>query len=214
MDNSISEDLLFSCSEELVEVGEFSFKLCMIKSLDEALEHYVKVSPDDTDRIPYFTRLWESAEALAKYIVEHRGVFSGKRVLELGCGLGLPSLCAARCGAQVTASDFHPDNRAFFLRNAKLNALSEINYHIMDWRQPDLVGNFDILLGSDLIYEKEMLSSLTSCIKQYLAPGGTFFYADPGRAALQKFTSALENANFICELIPIENIYLQACRLG
>jgi predicted nicotinamide N-methyase len=214
MENSVSDDLLFSSSEELVRVGEFSFKLCLVRNLDEALDHYVKVSPNDTDCIPYFTRLWESAKALAKHIVEHRDLFAGKRVLELGCGLGLPSLCAARCGAQVTASDFHPDNRAFFLRNARLNGLPEINYHSMDWRQPDLAGSFDILLGSDLIYEKEMLSPLTSCIKQYLAPGGIFLYADPGRAALQEFTSALEKANFTWELIPIENIYLQAWKLG
>ncbi len=209
MDNSASDELLFPCSEENITVGEFCFTLCMIRSLDEALDHYVKVSPSDTDRIPYFTRLWESAEALAGYILEHRELFSGKRVLELGCGLGLPSLCAARCGALVTASDFHPDNRAFFMRNARLNALVDISYHAMDWRQPDLSGKFDILLGSDLIYEKEMVSPLVNCVKRYLAPGGTFLYADPGRSTLQNFTSAMEETGLTWELIPVENIYLQ-----
>ena len=209
MDNSVSEELLFPCSEESITVGNIRFTLCMIRSLDEALDHYVKVSPSDTDRIPYFTRLWESAQALAGYIAEQHEWFSGKRVLELGCGLGLPSLCAARCGARVTASDFHPDNRAFFLRNARLNGLSAIDYHRMDWRQPDLTGTFDILLGSDLIYEKEMVSPLVDCVKQYLAPSGTFLYADPGRSSLQNFTSALEKAGLTWELIPVDNIYLQ-----
>ncbi|MFA6931695.1 MAG: methyltransferase domain-containing protein [Lentisphaeria bacterium] len=209
MDNSVLDELLFPCSEERITVGDFRFTLCMIRSLDEALDHYVKVSPSDTDRIPYFTRLWESAEVLAGYIAEHHELFSGKRVLELGCGLGLPSLCAARCGALVTASDFHPDNRAFFLRNARLNALEDIGYHAMDWRQPDLQGTFDILLGSDLIYEKEMVSPLVNCVKQYLVPGGAFLYADPGRSALQNFTSSLEQAGLTWELIPVENIYLQ-----
>ena len=205
MDN----ELLFPCSEETISVGAFRFTLCMIRSLDDALDHYVRVSPSDTDRIPYFTRLWESAEALAGYISEHHELFIGKRVLELGCGLGLPSLCAARCGAQVTASDFHPDNRAFFLRNAQLNALEDIAYHTMDWRRPDLTGTFYVLLGSDLIYEKEMVPHLVKCVKQYFAPSGTFLYADPGRSALQNFTSALEQNGLTWELIPVDNIYLQ-----
>ncbi|MFA6929013.1 MAG: methyltransferase domain-containing protein [Lentisphaeria bacterium] len=209
MDKPAQEELLFSYSEERIQVGDFAFILCMIRDLDEALDHYVKVSPSETDRIPYFTRLWESAEALANFIVERRSLFAGKRVLELGCGLGLPALCAARSGACVTASDFHPDNQAFFLRNARLNGLEQIHYQRMDWREPELQGPFDILLGSDLIYEKQMVSPLVNCVKRYLLPGGTFFYADPGRSALQDFTSELEQAGLIWELLPRHNIYLQ-----
>ncbi len=200
-------ETLFSHSIEEVRVGKFSFRLCLIRDLDEALEHYVKVSPNDTDKIPYFTRLWESAQALAEFVVEQQEFFAGRRVLELGCGLGLPALCAGKCGAQVTAADFHPDNRAFFLRNAALNGLTGIEYWQFDWRNPGPERQFEIILGSDLIYEKEMLEPLVACVCRYLTPGGRFFFADPGRNALQRAVTLFEQAGFSWELHPTREIF-------
>jgi len=200
---------LFSHTIETIAVGDLSFRLCLIKDLDEALDHYVKVSPSDTDKIPYFTRLWESARALAEHLVAHPEFCRGRRVLELGCGLGLPSLCAASLGAAtVTASDFHPDNRAFFLRNAELNGLTNIDYHPMDWRQPDLDARFDTILGSDLIYEKQMVDPLAQCATTLLAPQGIFLLADPGRTALQKVVTTMENLGFTWDLTPANDIWL------
>lgn len=203
-----SAELLFAHSIEEIQVGPLSFRLCSIKDLDEALDYYVKVSPRETDKIPYFTRLWESARVLAEFVLEQQQRFVGRRVLELGCGLGLPALCAGKCGAQVTAADFHPDNQAFFLRNAVLNGLTEIKYWQLDWRKPTPVGQFEIILGSDLIYEKEMVEPLVSCVCRYLAPGGQFLLADPGRSALQKTVTLFEEAGFSWELKPRQEIFL------
>jgi predicted nicotinamide N-methyase len=200
---------IFSHSIETVAVGDLTFRLCLIKDLDEALDYYVKTSPSDTDKIPYFTHLWESARVLAGHLVSHPGLCRGKRVLELGCGLGLPSLCASALGAAaVTASDFHPDNRAFFLRNAELNGLTNIDYHPMDWRNPDLDTQFETILGSDLIYEKQMVEPLAHCAANLLAPQGAFLLADPGRTALQNAVNAMENLGFAWELITVDDIWL------
>ncbi len=200
---------LFSHRIETVHVGDLDFRLCILDDLDEALDHYIKVSPSDTDRIPYFTRLWESAGALSEFLAAHPELCRQRRILEVGCGLGLPSLTASALGAaDVTASDFHPDNRAFFMKNVAMNGLENIAYHQMDWRQPDLPGNFDLILGSDLIYEKTMVGALTTCVNALLATDGIFILADPGRAALQETATAMERLGFRWRLLTAGTIWL------
>ncbi len=198
---------LFDNRVETVNVRDLSFRLCVLKDLDEALDHYVKTSPSDTDMIPYFTRLWESAQALAEFLADHPEFCRNQSVLELGCGLGLPSMTAAALGGIVTSSDFHPDNEPFFLNNAKLNHLS-INYHRMDWRKPDLPGAYDLLLGSDLIYEKQMVAPLAECVDRYCAANGTFILADPGRAALQQAATLIEEKGFSLDIEVSGTIFL------
>lgn len=206
---SSSQQPIFSYQIENVQVADLTFRLCMIKDLDEALDHYIRTSPADTDMIPYFTRLWESAQALARCLADAPALCRSKRVLELGCGLGLPAMTAAKLGAaSVTASDFHPDNEAFFLNNARLNGLDGIAYHRLDWRQPDLPQPFDLVIGSDLIYEKQMIAPLASCAWQLCAPGGTFILADPGRSNLQQAASAIEQQGFSMDIRAAGSIFL------
>ena len=49
--------------------------------------------------LPYWAHLWGSAVALAEAVAGED--MRGRRVLELGCGLGLPSIAAAQAGAYV-----------------------------------------------------------------------------------------------------------------
>ena len=164
---------IFAHSEESLELAGHSFRLCKLQDLDAALEHYVQLSAA-TERIPYYVQLWDSALALSKYVLLNPQLFCGKHILELGCGLGLPSLCASKIGAKVLATDFHPDNRGFFMKNVALNKLQNIEYRELDWRQPEQLGQFDCILGSDLIYEREMIPPLLQCVELYLAPQGCF----------------------------------------
>jgi predicted nicotinamide N-methyase len=135
-------------------------------------------------------------------------LWPGRRVLELGCGLGLPSLVAARLGADVTATDFHPHNGPFFLANARENGLDRIRYERMDWRLPHLPGDFDIVLGSDLIYEPDMVAPFVGCATRYCVPGGLLLFADPGRKNLQRTCTALEKAGFTPALDAHGDIYV------
>ncbi|MBN2450963.1 MAG: methyltransferase domain-containing protein [Lentisphaeria bacterium] len=199
---------LFSTHVEEIRIGTLVFRLRLIDSLDDAIEYYVETAPDDADRIPYYAILWDAAKALATFMIERPELWPGRRVLELGCGLGLPSLAAARLGAQVTAADYHPDNEAFFLANARLNGVSSIRYLRMDWRRPALTDSFDIVLGSDLIYEAAMVGPLAACVRQCCRPGGVCFLADPGRARLQETCSCFEAAGFSADLEPQDDIYI------
>jgi predicted nicotinamide N-methyase len=209
MANNNSQKPIFAYQIEKITVADLVFKLCMIKNLDEALDHYIQHAVADTDKIPYFTRLWESAQAMACCLTEEPALCRNRRVLELGCGLGLPAMTAAKLGAsEVTATDFHPDNEAFFLNNALLNDLEDIRYCRLDWRQPNLAQSYDLLIGSDLIYERSMIAPLASCARQLCASGGRFILADPGRNNLQEAASSIEEQGFSMEIRSTDSIFL------
>jgi predicted nicotinamide N-methyase len=204
----------FRTSLEDIVLGSLSLRLRTIANMDEAIDYYVETAPDDTTQIPYYTRVWESARALAEVLAARPKFWPGRRVMELGCGLGLPSLVAARLGADVTATDFHPHNGPFFLANARENGLNRIRYERMDWRRPHLTGLFDAVLGSDLIYESEMVLPFVHCVSLYCAPGGVLFFADPGRKHLQRACTALEKAGFSSSLETHGEIYVFAFTRG
>ena len=68
--------------------------------------------------LPYWAELWPSGVALAAHVVALD--LTGRRVLELGAGLGLPSLAAAVRGGEVLATDWAEDAIELLHWNAKL----------------------------------------------------------------------------------------------
>ena len=93
---------------------------------EEAFEH--------EEFLPYWAELWSSGEVLAREVAE-RDV-AGFRVVELGCGLALPSLAAAMGGAYVLATDWSPDAVELAQENARRNAL-ELETALVRWSEPE-----------------------------------------------------------------------------
>ena len=133
---------------------------------------------------PYWSVLWRSGVALGR---ELDGVaLRGLRVVELGCGLAVPSLAAARAGAAVLATDASAEALTLVARNALLNGVS-IETATVDWTEPDvLVGRapFDLVLAADLLYERAAVAPLLSLLPR-IAPEA--WLADPGRPAADAF---------------------------
>jgi predicted nicotinamide N-methyase len=133
---------------------------------------------------PYWSVLWRSGVALAREL--DRVALDGLRVAELGCGLAVPSLAAARGGAAVLATDADPEALALVARNARANGVS-IETATVDWAEPDdLVGHgpFDLVLAADVLYERANVAPLLSLLPR-LAPSA--WLADPGRPAAGAF---------------------------
>ncbi len=173
-------------------VAGLRFELEMVADFEQVLDHYVATANERVERIPYYAHLWPASRALVTWMAERPALWAGQRVLELGCGLGLPAIAAARMGArQVIACDSHPDNGIFLLRNAARNA-AIVRVLTMDWGRPALRVLFDRIVGSDLVYERPMIEPLFRGVAQMLAPGGRFILADPGRPPLQQ---AVEHGN-------------------
>lgn len=140
--------------------------------------------------LPYWAELWPSGVALAEHV--GRLELIGKRVLELGCGLGLPALVAAARGADVTATDWAADAIALLERNASRNRLA-VATHVADWRAPQL-GRFDLALAADVLYEERNVAPLVSALHACLTIEGEAIVADPGRRHLPAFLERAESA--------------------
>lgn len=127
---------------------------------------------------PYWSVLWRSGVALAW---ELDGMaLRGLRVVELGCGLALPSIAAARGGASVLATDTCADALTLAARNAHANDV-RIETATIDWAEPDELirrAPFDLTLASDVLYERASIPLLLSLLP-VLAP--VAWLADPGR---------------------------------
>jgi predicted nicotinamide N-methyase len=133
---------------------------------------------------PYWSVLWRSGVALARELdgVELRGL----RVVELGCGLAVPSIAAAQGGADVLATDSDPEALELVTQNAHANYV-QVETAAVDWAEPDaLIGRapFDLVLAADVLYERENVALLLSLLP-LLAPEA--WLADPGRPAADAF---------------------------
>jgi predicted nicotinamide N-methyase len=133
---------------------------------------------------PYWSVLWRSGVALAQ---ELDGLaLGGLRVVELGCGLGVPSIAAARAGATVLATDGSPEALTLLRRNAQANG-ARIETATIDWTQPDELLKrvpFDLVLAADVLYERSSVAPLLRLLPR-LAPEALL--ADPGRPAADAF---------------------------
>jgi predicted nicotinamide N-methyase len=129
---------------------------------------------------PYWAVLWRSGVALAQEL--GGAAFRGLRVVELGCGLAVPSIAAARAGAEVLATDVSGEALALVARNASLNRV-RVDTARVDWTEPaELLGRapFDLVLAADVLYERPSVAALLSLLPR-LAPEA--WLADPGRPA-------------------------------
>jgi predicted nicotinamide N-methyase len=113
--------------------------------------------------LPYWAELWPAATALAAALPD----VAGLRVVELGCGLGLPSLVAAARGAEVTASDWAEDAVELLRENAARNGL-DLRAEVRDWREP-WSERFDVVLAADVLYEHRNVEPLLERLRE-LAP--------------------------------------------
>mgnify|MGYP001827496448 CR=1 FL=1 len=89
---------------------------------------------------------------------------SGKSVLEIGCGIGLASLVLSHRGVDITATDYHREVKAILNENTHLNRDQDISFVRTSWNDqlPNALGLFDVIIGSDLLYEQEHPGNLAS----------------------------------------------------
>jgi predicted nicotinamide N-methyase len=134
--------------------------------------------------VPYWSVLWRSGVALGRELSCRR--LDGLRVVELGCGMGVPSLAASRSGAAVLATDASVEALELLARNASRNGL-EVDTAQVDWASPEwLVARapFDLVLAADVLYERASVAQLLALLPR-LAP--RVLLADPGRPAADAF---------------------------
>lgn len=130
---------------------------------------------------PYWVRIWPASVAMAR-LLWRRGSLAGLRVLDLGCGLGVPGIAACRAGASVTFADVQPSALAFASWNAaRQGGEGKPAIRQFDWLQADLAEMFDLLLLADVSYRPLHHAALRRHALGCLSPRGVLVHADPLR---------------------------------
>lgn len=137
--------------------------------------------------LPYWAEVWPSGAALARRVSAR--ALRGARTLELGCGLGLPSLAAALAGARVLATDWSPDAIELLEANARRNGVT-LETALLDWRTPAAVierGPWDLVLAADVLYERHNVLLMLDLLPRLVDARGEVWIADPGRPPAAEF---------------------------
>jgi len=139
---------------------------------------------------PLFGVIWGSGEVLAHHMFDYE--VEGKRILEVGCGIGLASLVLNHRMADITATDYHPEAGQFLVENVKLNKGEEIPFVRTGWGDEDSgLGEFDLIIGSDLLYERDHVELLSGFIDQHARPHCDVVIVDPGRGQRSRFSKKM-----------------------
>lgn len=157
---------------------------------------------------PLFGLLWPSGAQLAARLAQ-RPVRADERILEIGCGLALPSLVGHRRGMDITASDCHPLASRFLRSNLRLNDLSPMKYRHGAWSAPQpapMTGatarsttvrdRYDLLIGSDLLYDRDASVVLAGFIGRHAEPTAEVWIVDPDRGNRAAFTRSMAHKGF------------------
>ena len=144
---------------------------------------------------PLFGVIWASGEFLAHLMFKHE--VEGLRVLEVGCGIALASLVLNHRQADITATDYHPEVEHFLLENVRLNKGKTIPFVRTGWEDEETgLGEFDLVIGSDLLYEKSHIELLAGFIDQHAKPHCEVLLVDPGRGHHAGFSKKMVSLGY------------------
>jgi len=185
-----------TATDDLV-IGDKTFSIKRPRNSDDLIreDDFVK-----DERLPYWADIWPASTILAEHLIslaKRKRVRPG-RGLELGCGVGLVTMAAMVAGYEMTSTDYYTDALAFTRANAWRNLGREPDTRMIDWRAfPADASGFDLILASDVLYEKEYARLLPGIFKGALSPGGMVILADPGRIGVPEFMEECAEAGLV-----------------
>lgn len=151
-----------------------------------------KAYQDGSIAFPYWSQVWPAAIGLTEFILKHPEYIQHRNVLELGAGLGLPSIIASRTANTVTSSDKEPDALDAIHHSIQHHSLSNCNTALIDWNEDFEQKKFDVLLLSDINYEPDQFKRLGQVMEQFLKNDGLILLATPQRLMARDFIASLQ----------------------
>ncbi len=176
------------------------------KAIDQVF-HWLEANGRDEYDIeklaPYFGVIWPSASALAGFLGQLKILrqIYGKSMVELGCGLAVPSIIASKSGAKCTVVDNHPNVPNFLKMNVGHNEPCHLRFVASD-DIPGFAEKFEWIIASDVLYERSLVETFAKMVSQLATPDAQCVVADPGRPYIQEFVHAMNRYGWIDRLEP------------
>jgi predicted nicotinamide N-methyase len=175
----------------VMKIGDKPFSFITPQNLDELMD----TSEDSNIIFPLWVKIWESSIILADYLINLKK--TSKKILELGAGLGITSIIAESFGYRVTSTEYDSQALKFLMANAHINDCQTLNIQRLNWHEPDIVGQFDIIVGSELVYKESDFKPLIALFQKFLLPGGEIILANEPRKSLEPFLNLLKQSYHI-----------------
>lgn len=137
---------------------------------------------DLMDGFPLWAKIWEASTVLTHHMAQ-LPVDPQRRILEIGAGLGVNAITSAVMGHAITATECNTDALNFMRANAQLNSCDNITIAHLDWNEPNLMGPFDLIIGSEIAYRKSNIQAMIPLYQRYLSPKGSIIISESVRAA-------------------------------
>ena len=191
---------------QTIEVGHKDIHLCTLRDNQQFSDPdgVAKQLGISSANWPLFGIVWPSSLVLANHMLDYD--IAGKRILEVGCGIGLSSILLNKRNADITATDYHPKVETFLNRNAKLNNSKAIAFERVDWADEDCdLGLFDLIIGSDILYEDQHVELLANFIARHAKPQCKVILVDPGRGRRSKMSTSLAKFGFTSDFVKPEH---------
>jgi predicted nicotinamide N-methyase len=164
-----------------ITVDGKTFMIRRVENIDKLIETISDEEFKEDERFPYWAEIWPSSIALSEYVLENKDEFSGRKILELGCGLGLVGIVLTSIGSDVVFTDHDSYALQFTQENFYRNFKRPASVELLDWRDPGGRQSFDIIVAADIIYEKRWLEPVLNVLDKKLATDGKAYIADPDR---------------------------------
>jgi predicted nicotinamide N-methyase len=178
-----------------IDIDGRAWRITAVQNADALLD-----GADAFEHFPYGFLLWEAAVGLARMLAAEPALVAGKRVLELGAGVGMPGIVARSLGAEVWQTDHQAAALTLAQQNARQNGVDGIMQFLGDWRSWTHLTHYDVILGADIMYERAMFFYLEQIFNRCLAPGGRLLLSDPGRPQALEFAAHLEKHGWRMEM--------------
>ncbi len=159
-----------------VKVGNCKLRFYKPKSIDGF------INPDDPmDGFPLWAKIWEASAILVQHMAD-LAVAPKRRILELGSGIGVAGIAAARMGHAITLTEYDSDALNFLRANIRINNCKHVPVLHLDWFKPELEGCFDLIIGSEVVYQERAVNALGDIFQKFLSPQGKVVLAERVRS--------------------------------
>ena len=182
----------YQTKDETITVSNIDYLIHSLKDRQQFYDHEQLAEDIGISSATWslFGVVWPSSRILAATV--NILDFEGKRVLEIGCGLGLSSIVLHGMGADITASDYHPLAKEFLDENVLRNKMLPIKFQTGNWEADNpLLGEFDMIIGSDVLYEPAHAESVSRFIDNHSSDNVKVVIVDPNRGNRANFTKKM-----------------------